>query len=236
MAAYRRLAQQKGAKIFANTAVTRIAPHAHSVTLETSAGLVEAGQVIITAGPWMAAKWLEDILPALKPRLTLTRQTTAWFQPLHPERLANMPVFAFEVAKDEIVYGFPPLSGKGVKVASHVAGPTIDHPDDPVTPSDGAPPLEAFFAERIAPLKAFLREYVPDALGPMTDRNTCIYTNTHDGRFLIDRHPSYPHIVFASACSGHGFKFASILGPILADIAQRDDTRFEQLDIGQFAL
>jgi sarcosine oxidase len=227
MAEFARRAAANGAKLHPNTKVTEIRPRAESVTVETTAGTVEAGSVIIVAGPWMTSDWVAELLPDLKPRLSLTRQTTAWFRPQRPEHFAQMPVFGLEVAEDKIFYGFPDITGAGVKVATHARGIELGSPDDPV---------RAAGPEDSRPLEDFLREYIPEAVGPVTQRQTCVYTNTEDGDFIIDRLPSDPRIVFASACSGHGFKFASILGPILADLALGDETRYGRFEISRFNL
>jgi sarcosine oxidase len=227
VAELQRLAEAAGAKIWPNTPVTKIIPKSGSVMLETVRGTIKAGAVIVTTGPWMTSEWLQELLPALKPRLTLTRQSTVWFQPARPERLSQIPVFALEVAKDKIFYGFPSLTEKGVKVAAHTHGAQLEDLDAP---------LSALGAGDIDPLRDFLSEYLPDAVGPISDSETCIYTNTADAKFIVDRHSSYPHIVFASPCSGHGFKFASILGPILADMAQGNYARYERLGVSNFKL
>jgi sarcosine oxidase len=70
-----------------------------------------------------------------------------------------------------------------------------------------------------ARVRAFLRAHLPAADGPLTDSTICLYTNTPDGHFVLDVHPAAPGVAFASACSGHGFKFAPVIGEVLADLA-----------------
>jgi sarcosine oxidase len=226
LAEFARRAEKLGASLHPNTAVTAIRPRAGSVVVETTRGAVEAGSAIVVAGAWMTSEWVQEWLPELRPRLKLTRQTVAWFRPRNPALFVQMPVFGLEVAKDEIFYGFPDITGAGVKVALHSRGEALQDPDDAVAPAG---------AEDSRPLESYLRQYLPEAIGPITGQ-TCIYTNTSDGHFVIDRAPSYPQIVFASACSGHGFKFASILGPILADLSLGDEARYDRFEISRFKL
>ena len=78
-----------------------------------------------------------------------------------------------------------------------------------------------------------LARYLPQAAGRILDRATCVYTNTPDHDFLLDRHPVHPNVIIASPCSGHGFKFASAIGEILADMVTTGETSF---DLTPFAL
>ena len=98
----------------------------------------------------------------------------------------------------------------------HLAEP-ID-PDDPdrrTTPADEA--LLRGFAER----------YFPEGAGPALALKACIFTNTPDEHFVIDVHPEWPQLCLASPCSGHGFKFCSVVGEILADLVDRGETRHD---------
>ena len=78
-----------------------------------------------------------------------------------------------------------------------------------------------------------LKLHLPGADGAMLAAKTCLYTNTADGHFLIDRLPGHPEVIVASSCSGHGFKFAPVIGDILADLALGEATRY---DVSRFAL
>jgi sarcosine oxidase len=81
--------------------------------------------------------------------------------------------------------------------------------------------------EEIARIRAILQIFMPEADGPLVDSAVCMYTNTPDGDFLIDFHPSNPAVLIASPCSGHGFKFSSAIGEILADLALTGRSRFD---------
>jgi sarcosine oxidase len=115
----------------------------------------------------------------------------------------------------QFIYGFPNLPGQGLKVASHnerepVAGP--DFVDRKVHPADWAE------------VSAFIKTSLPGVSPTPIASSVCLYTMTPDEHFIVDFHPEYPQVSFACGFSGHGFKFASIMGEILADFAERGDT------------
>jgi sarcosine oxidase len=172
-----------------------------------------AEQVIVAAGPWIAG-----LIPGLGRYLTVTRQAVGWFMPAKPEtvRYGEFPVFIIEGERG-MVYGFPDFEGRGVKAAQHDHGPIVG-PDQWTTPASD---------DELETVRATLAEWVPGAAGPIADRDICLYTNTRkadlrtdDGdEFIIDRLPQDRRIIVASPCSGHGAKFASAIGAILADMA-----------------
>jgi sarcosine oxidase len=149
----------------------------------------------------------------------------AWFDPARPELVTpeRFPVFLLE-SEDEIIYGFPDLAGTGVKAASHLPGRVLDRAGDAAQNGDAAD---------AGPVAAMLSRYIPGAAGPVRQLKTCIYTHSPDEDFILDRHPLYPQIVLASPCSGHGFKFASVIGEVLADLATEGATPH---DISRFGL
>jgi sarcosine oxidase len=168
--------------------------------------VIEAGAVIIAAGAWIT-----EFVPTLAPTLTLTRQVLVWLDPPGRElfRQERFPVFLVD-DPDDLCYGFPDFSGGGVKVASHNPSGVLAHADDArqdATPAEG---------ERVACIVA---RYIPALDAPVARLQTCIYTRSPDEHFVIDAHPDDSRIVIASPCSGHGFKFASAIGEILADLA-----------------
>jgi sarcosine oxidase len=111
---------------------------------------------------------------------------------------------------DAHAYGFPLAPGRvGLKLALHEPGEPVD-PD--AVPRDLRP------AERER-LLGVLAAHIPDGLGPVLSHATCIYTNSPDGHFVIDRCPGSARTFFAAGFSGHGFKFAPIIGEALADLA-----------------
>jgi sarcosine oxidase len=124
-------------------------------------------------------------------------------------------------------YGIPHDPDLGLKVSIHHWG-TLVAPDE-VEREVGQAEVER--------VRAFLRRRMPDVDGEPTRTKVCLYTNTPDATFVIDRHPAAPGIAFASACSGHGFKFAPVVGEILADLAVEGATSWpiEPFRAGRFA-
>ena len=126
-----------------------------------------------------------------------------------PFASAALPVFMIE-GEEDIVYGFPDFAGTGFKCASHHGSGRIDHADQ--ARQDAGPADEKR-------MRRFLERYMPAAAGAVKAMRTCLYTKTPDEDFVIDLSPVDPRIVVASPCSGHGYKFASVIGEILADLA-----------------
>jgi sarcosine oxidase len=214
-------AEAMGAAHRADTRVAAIEPTAAGVRLVLADGeRIEAGAAIVAAGPWMG-----ELAPELAGRLTLTRQVLAWFEPRRPQLTApgRFPVFVLETA-DDLIYGFPDFAGEGVKAASHRPGRLLGCAGD--ARQDATP-------EDARAVQAALERLIPAAAGPVRKLKTCIYTSTADGDFIICPHPQWPQIVLASPCSGHGFKFSSVIGEILADLAASGATPH---DISRFAL
>lgn len=216
------LAQQAGAEIITGRTVVRIEsqPSAVRVTMDDGATF-EAGSVVLAAGAWMG-----ELVPILS-RLGIhpTRQLLAWFAPKTPElfELGRCPAFFFQDG-DDLLYGFPQISEWGVKVAIHRPGP-------PITDINAVRPEPQ--PQEVERVRQLLEKLVPEAAGALTKMETCVYTNIADGHFVIDLHPDDPRIVVASPCSGHGFKFASVIGEILANLAT---TRVPGYDISLFRI
>ena len=218
-----------GADVRVGTRVRAIEPTGPSVRLVLDDGsAIEAGAVVVAAGAWIG-----QLIPDLRLHLTLSRQAVAWFAPSRPALTGpdRFPVFLLDADADaatgrpvDVIYGFPDFAGTGVKAASHLLGRTLPSADEARQDADAAD------AERI---REVLGQFVPAAAGPVKQLKTCIYTSTPDADFIVDSHPDDPRIILASACSGHGFKFASVLGEILADLATSGSTRH---DISRFGL
>ena len=148
-----------------------------------------------------------------------------WFEALdHPEFCApdRMPAAIWELHSGRLFYAFPDV-GDGVKAGIHHEGAAVspDSVDRHVSPDEDA----AIFD--------LLRRFVPLAKGHIRRSATCLYTNTPDGHFIIDRHPADDRVIIVSACSGHGFKFASVIGELVADLVAGGAPRF---DLAPFSL
>ena len=216
------LAERAGAELRLNARVTGWARLGDGIRLDTMAGPLECGRLILAAGPWMA-----ELCGDLQLPFTVERQVMAWFAPTPraPFLTASLPVFIWEWERERSFYGIPD-QGEGFKVARHHDGDatTPDTVERMVTPAD------------VAALRALLRRFIPAADFPPTDAVTCLYTNTPDRHFLIGPHPYEPRVLLASPCSGHGFKFASAVGEVLADLAIEGESRFDlsPFDPGRF--
>jgi sarcosine oxidase len=200
-------AQTAGAVIRPHTAVREVRPKGGRVEIRLEdGGLIDAGAAIVSAGAWVG-----DLIPELAHATTLTRQPLLWFD--SPDRTLvgpdRLPVF-FLQPPDALVYGLPDLCGSGVKAASHLSGGELA--------SAEAPRADVSAAEATL-VRDTLSRYLPGAAGPVRQTSLCVYTRTADEHFVIGPHPAAPQIILASPCSGHGFKFASIIGEILADLA-----------------
>jgi sarcosine oxidase len=204
---------RKGAEDNIIRAAAHMRAEPTGIRIVTASGEVMARQVIVAAGPWIA-----DLIPGLRRHLTITRQAVGWFKPVQPEaaRYGASPIFILDAPRG-VVYGFPDFEGRGVKAAQHDHGRIVgaDEWDPPATDAE---------LEQVA---TTLAELIPGAAGAIIDRDICLYTNTakadagiDDGNeFIIDRLPQDPRIIVASPCSGHGAKFATAIGAMLADMA-----------------
>jgi sarcosine oxidase len=218
-----RLAQETGAEVLTSTKVIAIEPAGEGVRVVLADRMIKAGAVVVAAGPWIA-----ELVPDLKPHLALNRMVLCWYEPKQPElfALGRLPVFAIE-GEDDLVYGFPDFAGTGFKCASHYSSGSL--------PDADAARQDAGHADE-ARTRRFLERYVPGGAGRLKAMKTCIYTMTPDEDFVVDLLPSDPRIVVASPCSGHGFKFASVIGEILADLSTMGSTRHDisRFRIGRF--
>ncbi len=213
-------AQAHGAEIHGHEQVLEWEPLEDGVRVRTDRGTYEADRLVVTAGAWNG-----DFLDVLDGLAVPERQVLAWLQPDRPEhfRPDNFPVFNLLVDEGRF-YGFPIHGVPGFKFGKYFhlnetgAADEIDR-----QPHD--------YDEQI--LRDFAERYFPDGCGPTMDLQTCMFTNTPDHHFVIDLHPEYPQVSLASPCSGHGFKFASVIGEIMADLATTGLTRH---DISLFRL
>jgi sarcosine oxidase len=183
---------------------------AHGVTVWTDRQTYHAGRLVITAGAWAT-----QLLGDLGTKFTVMRQVPLWFAPSDPRPFARdrFPIYLADTPAGTF-YGLPAIDPRGHKVAQHygaqeLAGP--DAVDRSVTDADEAS------------VRAFVREHLPAADGPRRYASVCLYTLTPDRHFVIDRHPAYETVVLAAGFSGHGFKFAPVVGELLSDLVDKND-------------
>ena len=189
--------------------------------VRTAAGEYRAGHLVICAGPW-----LSRLAPSLRLPLRVERQLSHWFEPRADASAfaaGRCPVTIWEHGPGRAFYTIPDPGGQGFKAGLH-------HQGEPVDPETvDRLPNEADEAR----VRALLARYIPAANGRLLDARVCLYTNTPDEHFLIDRHPQHPNVMLASPCSGHGFKFGPAVGELLADLVIEGRSRF---DLAPFAL
>ena len=205
-------AQALGAEVHGRERVLDWEPLGEGVRVTTDRDVYEADRLIVTAGAWNQT--LLDVLDGL---LEPERQVLAWLQPSRPEYFSPQRFPVFNLLVDEgRYYGFPVYGIPGFKFGRY------HHLEEPADPDDvdREPNLRD---EQL--LREFAERYFPDGAGPTMSLKSCMFTNTPDHHFIIDLHPGYPQVSFTSPCSGHGFKFASVIGEIMADLAERGETR-----------
>lgn len=207
-------AQTLGADIRAREAVRSWESVGGGIRVETERGSYTADRLVIAAGAWAAS------VGRLNPELAVAeRNALAWFQPRAPELFGpdRFPCFGLAV-EEGIFYGFPRFGVPGLKVGR------LHHRHERVDP-DGFD-REPNAADE-ALLRSFVERYLPEGAGPTMALKTCLFENSPDEHFVIDLHPDEENVVVAAGFSGHGFKFASIVGEILADLVLDGASRHE---------
>jgi sarcosine oxidase len=207
-------ARQCGATLRFDEPVQQWRADGDQVSVITAIGRYRARQLIISAGAWV-----NGLLPGMRLPFRIERQVLHWFEPSRDAAAftaQRCPIHLWQFDGDRYVYGFPDM-GAGVKLAFHHAGEitTVDdvHRDVAMAEVDA--------------VRAAVRRFVPAADGRLRASVVCLYTNTPDEHFWIDRHPEHRNVLVASPCSGHGFKFAPVVGEILADLVERKQARFD---------
>jgi sarcosine oxidase len=204
------LAKRRGAQIVLDETVLDIKPLSDdTVEVTTNRGRYSAAKVIVTAGPWIQKLLGDEYARYFK----VYRQLLSWFDlARNAERYApgHFPIFIWITGNrpKDMMYGFPAVDGLagGVKIATEQYQETSD--PDAVTRTVDSADVTAIYDEYIAPR-------FPDVSSRCLRSTTCLYTVTPDAKFIVDRFRNYENVVFASACSGHGFKHSAALGEAL---------------------
>jgi len=221
--AHVRLARQYGADVRGNTPVLSITPVSDGVEVKTPNETFSAAKIVIASGAWLKSMLLP--LGVNLPLQPVAPQEN-YLTPLDAEAFTtdHFPIWMSHVQAEygNILYGLPSVDGSGVKIGLH-DGPSID-PAEPTRTPDAALARQ---------MLDFARTFIPQAAGSIASSRVCLYTRTPDEHFIIDHHPEYPQVIIASCCSGHAFKFSTLLGSILTDLALNGETIH---DIGLFKL
>lgn len=215
-----KLAAEDGAVMHFGETIRTMESEADGLNLTSDQGIYRAKRIIVATGVWIS-----ELVPQMKSIAQPLRQVVAWYQSNQPA-LADpqrMPCFIRDEGEEGSFFGFPAIGPQGVKIGRHLHLNQSLEPDRPNAPIDEQDEelLNRFAAKRL-----------PDVASLMRNATTCRYTILPGERFLIDLHPENQNIVLCSACSGHGFKFASVIGEALADLATQGKT---QLPIDIFA-
>jgi sarcosine oxidase len=212
MCAHAEQALQHGAELHGHEPVIDWNVGDRHAAVRTQRGTYTAERIVVTSGAWTGR-----LLSDLGIELTVTRQPLAWFWPRRPDlfSLGKFPVWFIETEHGHGHYGFPMLPDQpGMKIALHKPAERTD-PDSvnrDMLPGD------------VDDLLLALKRHLPDAAGPLLAMRICLYTLSPDSHFIIDRHPRYPSVSLACGFSGHGFKFAGVVGEALADLATTGKT------------
>lgn len=212
-------AQAAGAEIHARERVLAWdGKGSNSVSVTTDKDQYVAKQLVLTAGAWIG-----ELATPLRQIAVPERQVLAWLQPRRPELFAPARFPVFNISVDEgRYYGLPVFQVPGFKFGRyHHRGETVSAADDVRREPDA-------IDEHL--LRQFAERYFPDGNGPTMALRTCLFTNTPDEHFVLDRHPECQQVILASPCSGHGYKFCSVIGEIIADLASGDGVTKHQID------
>jgi monomeric sarcosine oxidase len=210
-------ARLHGASFAEGQTVKHIYPKGSSVQVLTDQATYSAGCVILCAGSWMRPllQGLDLDLP-----LIVLKEHLTYYMPADPAAWmpGRFPLFRHHLAGTGARWGvgFPIFEHAGVKMILDRTGPIVD-PDDPDRSVDQAV---------LAKVRAYVSSLLPTLGDNIIGAETCRYTMTPDEDFILDRHPSYPQVIIASPCSGHGFKFSPLIGRILADLAEHGATQY----------
>jgi sarcosine oxidase len=203
-----------GATLRAREQVLEWSEGENGVRITTDRATVEAERLVVTAGAWS-----EDVARLPAGSVRAVRQVLAWFQPTQPELFTpeRMPVFNL-ILDGEHFYGFPSYGIPGVKFGRYERQGESGDPD-------GISRVPTIGDE--TRLRELASRYLPEGAGPTVALKTCLFELSPDEHFLVDRHPEFENVVVGAGFSGHGFKFCSVIGEILADLALDGTTRHD---------
>ncbi|HZI30124.1 MAG TPA: N-methyl-L-tryptophan oxidase [Gemmatimonadaceae bacterium] len=212
--AHVRLARGLGATVREGVRVRSWRQEHGGVAVELDDDVIRARQIVVCAGAWMS-----QLVPSLAPLLRPERQVVGWFETAQHGLFdpVRFPVFVLTTG-DGIFYGFPESGVPGFKIGKY------HHRAEAVDPDAVRRSVDE---KDEAVLRDCIRACFPAANGRLLKASTCIFTNTPDEHFIVDRLPEAPEAIVVSACSGHGFKFCSVIGEIVADLVTEGSTRHD---------
>lgn len=213
--AHLQLAEHYGAEFHYNEQVIAWAvnPTDSSVIVTTDKGSYSANKIILTAGPW-TNKLTNSQFP-----FNVQRTVSYWFEPIStPGNFDSekLPNYIWYFDDNNIFYGFPHMGeyGKGIKIGLHFQRTDTDPNEIERSISDS----------EIDAMRTFLKQYIPTLAGDCIYAETCMYTMTPDENFIVGFHPTSDQVIIAGGFSGHGYRFVSVMGEILSDLAINGQT------------
>lgn len=191
-------------------------PDGDGVRVRTQTGTYTADHLVLAGGAWTSSLARDLRLP-----LTVERQTVFWFESdglSSAYDAGDFPIYAYEYKAGHICYGFPRLP-RGMKASVMHSGELA---------RDAESVRRSVSDDEVKPLRVALRPVLPQlAHAAVRESSVCIFTNTPDHDFIIDFHPEHRQVLISSPCSGHGFKFASAIGELQADLITGGKSRFD---------
>ncbi len=208
------LAREAGASCVHGAAAVRWQIEGSSVAVLTDHGTEYADRLVVAGGPWSGLLLADLNLP-----LQVLRKHQYWFQPDKPgfELEDGFPCF-FHETPTGLFYGFPSIDGSGVKVARHSGGEKIDMPEATHPADDDDRSL----------VEDYVATCLPGVSNTLLAHAGCYYTTTPDEHFIVDAHPEHSQVTLVAGLSGHGFKFASVLGEIASQLAITGTTSLDR--------
>lgn len=213
--AHLKAAQSNGAQLCFETALRNWEATDGGVTIFLEDGSkVSARKMILSLGPWF-----QETLASLGVPLRVQRNVQVWFSPAtNSYQAGRFPSFLLDRAGlPAPLYGFPDF-GAGVKAAFHGFGA--------LTSADELD-REVDIAQDVTPVAQAMEDWMPGAAATLREAKPCMYSLTPDSHFVVDRHPRHANVVLCGGFSGHGFKFAPVIGEIAADLALEGDARHQ---------
>ena len=191
-----------------------------TILVTTDQQTFKTKRLIVTAGAWS-----ERLLPGVDLKMKVLRKQQQWFQiDRVDQKLVNsFPCFAIHNESDDLFYGVPEIDSLGMKVCKHTGGKSLDSADNLNHDLD---------ADVQGEVENFMGEYLNFGRARLVHHTGCMYSSTADENFVVDRHPENQNVVFAAGLSGHGFKFAPVLGKYLVDLlGGSEEAEFEFLKL-----
>ncbi len=199
------LAQNAGARVLIHEDAHSWGADGSGVIVKTAHREIHAQTLIICAGPWA-----REILDEINIPLTIRRKVQTWLRPTQSkDRAGSLPAFFFDMGWGTF-YGIPALDDLGIKLAEHGGGEVVEDPDEV---------RRKVHKDDTATVERMAAEVLPGFGLQESHVSVCMYTMTPDEHFIIDRHPTHENVIIAAGFSGHGYKFAPVIGETLAQLA-----------------